>query len=79
MSLQITLGPMYSGKTSKLINTYFYESLKEKKSIVFDYNIENKHEGYYVGKLLNHDSKSIESVIKTHQLMQYDVLGLTNL
>lgn len=79
MSLRITLGPMYSGKTSKLIDTYFREGLRENKSLVIDFNIENKHEGYHVGKLSNHDAKSIDSVIKTHELMQYDILGLTKL
>jgi thymidine kinase len=76
MSLHITLGPMYSGKTSKLIDTYFREGLRENKSLVIDYNIDNQDEGYYIGKLLNHDSKSINSVIKTKQLMQYDILSL---
>ena len=39
MSLRITLGPMYSGKTSKLIDTYFREGLRENKSLVIDFNM----------------------------------------
>lgn len=72
MSLNIYFGPMYAGKTSKLINMYrhTYES-----KIIIDYNILDLSKNYnpmyvYYGNLKSHDENNIftDKVLKTKSL-----------
>ena len=62
--LTIYCGPMYSGKTTKLIN--MYNSNKDYfRKIVIDYNIQN--DTIEENQLINHDNKKIHC-IKTKNL-----------
>lgn len=79
MSLHITLGPMFSGKTSKLMHNYELQILRNKRILVLDYDSQAKYTGFFRGPMKNHDSKTLHECIKTHDLMQYDILGLTSL
>lgn len=78
MSLHIYFGPMYSGKTSKLLNMYNYTY---ENKIVIDYNIINtNNENYlnvYYGSLKNHDNNMLNGdVLKTTDL--YSLNNINN-
>lgn len=64
MSLEIYIGPMYAGKTSKLIQLY----KESRNSIVIDYNIEDDTNDIIITKLYNHNNAYIEHVYKTKHL-----------
>jgi len=60
--LHITIGPMYAGKTTKLMELY-----DKQHGIILDYNIEQE-EKCYRGYLINHNDVSLQC-IKCTQLM----------
>ena len=70
MSLHITVGCMYSSKTTSLINKY--NILKNNDVVVLDYDTERENK-CYDGVLVNHNGDSIPC-IKCSQL--YDVLDI---
>ena len=67
--LHIYLGPMYSGKTSKLIEMFHLNNDASKITIDFDIGKEN---GCYEGVLQNHNNIQLHC-IKTKCLKSYDV------
>ena len=66
MSLKIFLGPMYAGKTSKLIKMY-KEDTNENK-VIIDYDISEVSYGVLFGSLSSHVNKTINSVLKCKEL-----------
>lgn len=78
MSLHITLGPMYSGKTTRLFEQNTREKNANTKPMVIDYDIDDvEYDGntYRFGEIKNHDDKTIKKVYKTKGLMNYDLLS----
>ena len=70
MSLHITLGPMYSGKTTRLLNRILVKNANT-KPMVIDYDIDDvEYDGntYRFGEIKNHDDKTIKNVYKTKGL-----------
>ena len=67
MSLEIYIGPMYAGKTTRLINMYNREI---ENSIIIDYNINNISNDNTVEKepLFNHDKMCVDGVYRTKKL-----------
>lgn len=71
--LNIILGPMFSGKTTKLMETYhYYKTRNDKKCIILGHSIDNRYDKY---KITTHEKKefldcckcvSIEEFIKNY-------------
>ena len=71
MSLQIFVGPMYAGKTTRLIQTYMNEP--DLNKVIIDYNIQSnktdKHEKYvYHSCMQTHDGIVAPNVYKCKHL-----------
>lgn len=68
MSLEIYIGPMFAGKTTKLMTMYNENSNPNK--VVIDYDIGDKKYCNEVSfkPLLNHDYQKIDTTYKTQQL-----------
>lgn len=66
MTLEIYIGPMYAGKTTKLINMYYAN--KETNKVIIDYNTDNDNNMVYIDSLLNHTTQKIDGVYKTKSL-----------
>ena len=65
MSLEIYIGPMYAGKTTKLMNLYEEST----NSIVIDYILEEEKENnVIISNISNHDTKIIQDCYKTKTL-----------
>ena len=56
--LELIIGPMFSGKTSKLIDYYNYFIGENKKVLAINYDGDNR---YSNTNIVSHDNKSIES------------------
>lgn len=67
MSLEIYIGPMYAGKTTRLINMY---NIENENSIIIDYNIDETTNENIVEKspLVNHDEIFVNGIYKTKKL-----------
>ena len=66
MSLQIFIGPMYAGKTTKLMHMFHND--KNKNKIIIDYEIYDTSNNITIGELENHKEVTISNVIKTKKL-----------
>lgn len=77
MSLTISIGPMYAGKTNKLISD-FSTMNSDSSPIIIDYNI-SEHEvdlsltHVTLGDLVSHDNQMVHGVFKTNQLKNMDI------
>jgi thymidine kinase len=66
MAIQIYFGPMYSGKTTKLMEIYNQDN--ENKTII-DYNmVDLSKDLVYRGILTNHNNNIINNILKTRTL-----------
>ena len=63
MSLQIYLGPMYAGKTTKMIQ--MIQSNTSKQKVAIDNDIIGKDNRVSIGKLQNHNKVYFEPVYRT--------------
>ena len=53
--LEIILGPMFSGKTTKLLETYhYYHTRQNKRCIILGHKIDDRYDKY---KITSHDKK----------------------
>ena len=66
MSLQIYLGPMYAGKTTKMIQ--MIQANRSTKKVAIDYDITDNYKQISIGKLQNHNKIYFEPVYRTKQL-----------
>ena len=77
MSLHLTLGPMYSGKTTKMIKDYILEkNNSSNKQLLISYEILDIKDGSNRShSLLTHDNQKIDDVVHTRQLINYDMVS----
>lgn len=79
MSINIILGPMFSGKTTELLRLIKINSWAAKKCILVKPNIDNR---YNMNKVINHDGEGKDAIICSNlaeidQIVQdYDVIGI---
>lgn len=53
--LEIVLGPMFSGKTTKLMETFhYYQTRQNKQCIILGHNVDDRYDKY---KITSHDKK----------------------
>lgn len=78
--LYITLGPMYSGKTTQLISNYnLINTSLYNKQIIIDYDFNNTDNNIIItSKLYNHDKKSVDC-IKLHNFNDIYKLDLNDI
>ena len=78
--LYITLGPMYSGKTTQLISNYnLINTSLYNKQIIIDYDFNNTNNNIIIrSKLYNHDKISVDC-IKLHNFNDIYKLDLNNI
>jgi len=68
MTLEMYVGPMYAGKTTKMIQMYRHNPRATKISI--DFNTSNESNRVFVNSLQSHDQCELQGVYKTKELMQ---------
>jgi thymidine kinase len=79
--LYITIGPMYSGKTTQLILNYnlINKSLYNQQIVIdYDFNTSNDNSNIETVKLYSHDKKFVDC-IKLHNFNDIYKLNLTNI
>ena len=62
MSLEIYVGPMFSGKTTKLIHMYIAN--KHSNKIIIDYDLQEKKGKVEVGNIINHNQYELSGAYK---------------
>lgn len=75
--LSIIIGPMFSGKTSYLLNEISKEKLLNKKILVINHSLDKRYSSK--NEIVNHNKKSESSISlnKLHQIYEY--LDVNNL
>ena len=68
MTLELYVGPMYAGKTTKMIQMYQRNPRATKISI--DFNTTNESKRVFVNSLQSHDMCELHGVYKTKELME---------
>lgn len=77
-SLHLYIGPMYSGKTSKLISNYDEVDSFGIEQIVIDYD-EKLNNGYKLDNLYNHDNKTVQCYKTTDIYNIYNIPNFSNI
>jgi len=68
--LEIILGPMFSGKTTKLMETFhYYQTRQNKKCIILGHSIDNRYNKY---KITSHDKKEFLDCYKCKTIKEFE-------
>lgn len=80
MSLHIIDGPMFSGKTTKLLNEIKRYKISEKKTILIRYQFDNRYSSHDC--IVSHDGISDDAIVTDNilavkdKIIKYDVIGI---
>ena len=73
--LEIILGPMFSGKTTKLLETYhYYHTRQNKRCIILGHKIDDRYDKY---KITSHDKKEYIDCYKCKTVQEF-ITSYTN-
>lgn len=67
--LEIVIGPMFSGKTTKLMETFHHYHTRQKKScVILGHSIDNRYDKY---KITSHDKKEYLECVKAKSIHEF--------
>ena len=67
--LEIILGPMFSGKTTRLMETYhYYHTRQNKKCLILGHKIDDRYDKY---KITSHDKKEFIDCVKCKNIEEF--------